>query len=93
MSIKTSDAETSLTAKGFRQAPKRDHHYYFLWLDGKKTAIHAKVSHGAREIDDYILSKIRRSLRLQTNSQAADLLQCPMSQASYLKILRDNMHL
>jgi hypothetical protein len=93
MTIKVRDAATSLNAKGFARAKERDHLYFFYWLEGKKTAVHAKISHGAKEIDDYVLGKIRKSLRLDTKRQAADLLQCPMTKADYRKFLIEHAKL
>lgn len=94
--IKASLAKKSLLAKGFRGPKgKRDHSYFFLYVNGKKKAIFAKISHGARakEIDSYILGKMRKTLKLESNQQAADLLTCKMIAEVYLDHLRKDGHI
>ena len=91
MTIKSADAKRSLKSKGFQEIRGRDHYFYFFYVDGKKTSIHAKISHGAkaREIDDFILGKIKTTLRLDSNKQAEDLLECPMEEQEFLAFLRE----
>jgi hypothetical protein len=49
---------------GFREDAKRDHLYYFLYVDGRKSAIHTKISHNETEIGPALLSLMARQLRI-----------------------------
>jgi len=49
--VPTRDLVGHLTSKGFREdSDDRDHHYFFLWLAGKKQMLRVKLSRGAKEI-------------------------------------------
>ena len=88
MTISRRRAEHSLKQKGFVQ-DNREHRMFYLYVDGQRTPIFTYTSHGGREIDDSLLSLMRRELRLQTNRQARDLLICPMTGESYVQWLRE----
>ena len=88
MTISRHRAESSLKQKGFVQDNK-EHRRFYLYIDGLKTTVRTYTSHGGREIDDSLLSLMRRELRLQTNRQARDLLICPMTGESYVQWLRE----
>ena len=79
-------AESNLISKGFRRSNKkhRKFHYYY---DGKDAGIRTMTSHGGDEIDDYLVSCMRIQLKLDSNSQVRDLLNCPMSGQQYATIL------
>ena len=94
--IKASLARKSLLDKGFRRPEgNRDHSYFFLYVNGKKKAIFAKISHGAKakEIGAYILGKMRKTLKLGSNQQATDLLTCDMEARDYLAYLHEAGHI
>jgi len=78
--------EAALKSKGFRDAPKRDHTYYFLHYKGKKTNIFTKISHGAKEIGDPNCSLMAKQMRL-TNPQFKDFVECPLGPEDYVKLL------
>ena len=85
---KTKEIESALLAKGFRKA-NRDHSYFFLHVDGKKTSVWTKISHGMREYSGGLLRTVVRQLRL-SKSQFNDLVDCPMSGDEYVDLLREN---
>jgi|GEM_PF-1843152 len=43
----------AILRKGFVEdvdGPARDHHYYYLWVEGKKSMLRVKLSRGATEL-------------------------------------------
>jgi predicted RNA binding protein YcfA (HicA-like mRNA interferase family) len=90
--LKARDVESALKSKGFKEVPKRDHKYFFLYHNGKKTPIRTKISHGESEIRDKNCSSMARQIKL-TGSQFNDFVDCPLSLEGYLKILVDGKHL
>ncbi|QYK49197.1 MAG: hypothetical protein KF838_04925 [Phycisphaeraceae bacterium] len=77
----------ALTSKGFQRSNSKDEMYHFF-VDGKKTAVWTKISHGEKEIHDGLLATMsRRQLRL-SRGQFDQLVECPLSRDAYLEILR-----
>ncbi len=81
------DIIRGLTQKGFVQA-QGDHHFFRLYIDGKKQTILTKVSHGEREIGDNLLGKMARQVGL-TRRSFLDLVDCPLTLDRYIQLLRD----
>ncbi len=78
--------EAGLLQKGFVQ-PGGDHAYFHFFVDGKKTSVYTKVSHGEREIHDGLLAAMARQVRLP-RKQFNDLIDCPLSSEQYVQLLR-----
>ena len=81
----------ALSRKGFE---KVETHHPMLWftVQGRRTSIHAWVSHGQRKLDDPLLRLMARELHLSR----ADLLkfvECEMSYEGYLRRMIDGGHL
>jgi hypothetical protein len=83
---KAREIKEGLTKKGFI-AYQRDHTYLFFSVEGRKSCIHTKISHGNKEYGDNLLSLVARGLHISTK-QLDDLLDCPLSYEDYLAILR-----
>lgn len=82
MPRKQNEVEKSLLAKGFR-AREGDHSYFnYYSKTGKKTAVFTKTSHGAREIDDNLLSRMAKQCKL-SNKDFGLLIDCPLDRDSY----------
>lgn len=82
MPRKQVDVEKSLLAKGFR-AREGDHSYFNYYSKaGKKTAVFTKTSHGAREIDDNLLSRMAKQCKL-SNKDFGLLIDCPLDRDAY----------
>ena len=82
MPRKQNEVEKSLLAKGFR-AKEGDHTYFNYYSKaGKKTAVFTKTSHGAREIDDSLLSRMSRQCKL-SNKDFGLLIDCPLDRDTY----------
>lgn len=82
MPRKQSEVEKSLLAKGFR-AKEGDHTYFNYYSKaGKKTAVFTKTSHGMREIDDSVLSRMSKQCKL-SNKDFGLLIDCPLDRDTY----------
>lgn len=82
MPRKQSEVEKSLLAKGFR-AKEGDHTYFNYYSKaGKKTAVFTKTSHGTREIDDNLLSRMAKQCKLN-NKDFGLLIDCPLDRDAY----------
>ena len=77
---------SGLEKKGFVQA-EGDHTYLILYVNGKKTSIRTKVSHGSNEINDYLINKMSMQVKLE-RKKFLDLVNCPLSLERYLEELR-----
>ncbi|MDV0445367.1 hypothetical protein MmiAt1_09420 [Methanimicrococcus sp. At1] len=83
MAIKTRVFEHLLEQKGF-QKKSGDHNFYYFYLDGIRTNIRTKTSHGssgrsAREITPYLENKIRNQMHL-TKEQYQLFIDCPLKE-------------
>jgi predicted RNA binding protein YcfA (HicA-like mRNA interferase family) len=80
------DVAAGLEKKGF--IPRQgDHTFYHLYVNGKKTIISTKISHGEREIGDKLLGMMARQVGL-SKRDFIDLVDCPLASEEYLKLLR-----
>lgn len=82
---------SSLRKKGFTEEQgKRDHNFYFLTHQGKRTSIYTKVSRGTshKEISDVLLSAMSKQTYL-TKKQFLDLVDCDLSADGLIKILTE----
>ena len=75
-----------LTRKGFR-GRENDHTYLHLFVDGRKTVVYTKVSHGEKQIGDKLLAVMARQLNL-SKREFLDLIDCPLSHDDYIVLLR-----
>lgn len=75
----------ALEKKGFRRDNSKDI-YFRLYVDGKKTVVWTKISHGENEIHDGLLGAMARQVRL-TRKHFNELLDCPLQHEDYVKIL------
>jgi len=86
--LKTKDIIYSLNKKGFVQDEK-DHKFFYLFVNNKKTSIFTKISHGESEIDDSLIGLMAGQTRLRKKG-FLDLIKCPLSFEKYVKILQEN---
>ena len=82
---------SSLLKKGFLEV-NRDHGFFILHVDGKKTGIHTKISHGENEIATSLLSMMARQLKL-SGLEFEALINCPLSAEEYHQKLEEQKHL
>ena len=88
---KTRNIKATLAKKGF-VPEQRDHSYFFLHVDGRKSSVRTKISHGSKEYGDNLLSLIARQLYLSIK-QLNDFLDCPLDYREYIKILKEKQKL
>ena len=88
---KTKDIKATLSSKGFK-SEERDHSYFFLYVDDRKSSIRTKISHGSKEYGANLLSMVARQLHL-SNSQLYDFLDCPLGHEEYVTILKEKKKL
>lgn len=85
---KTREIVSSFTKKGFNpKKGKSKHIKYTLYVNGKKTSIFTWISHGLDEYDDQLLNAMRKELRLESNQELDDLIDCPMSAEALISLL------
>jgi predicted RNA binding protein YcfA (HicA-like mRNA interferase family) len=81
----------ALESKGFKRRKGRDV-FLHLYVDGRKTPIFTKVSHGGKEIHDRLLAAMARQLHL-TRRQFDDLVNCPLTSEDLVRLLRDGQQI
>lgn len=87
------DVEKALQKKGFTLETKRDHNYYFLYIDNKKTPVNTKVSHGSnKDISDSLLSLMRREMHLP-KKEFDEYMNCTFSKEEYINHLKENEYI
>ena len=87
MPLKRQDIIKVLPKKGFAEE-SRHHIYFHHRLDGRETGPFTKVSHSGKEISDSLITPMRKQLRLDTNRQVRELIECPMSGDNYTTFLK-----
>ena len=84
-SYSTREIRNALIRKGFRQ--DNTHHYLFwLYIDGQKTPVRTRLSHGLREYGDNLLGAVAREMSLRRRELDA-FIECPLSYQAYIEIL------
>ena len=83
--MKARDVLNGLGKKGFCRSDS-DHSHLILYVDGKKTEIRTKVSHGSIEINDRLINLMSIQLHLE-RKDFMNLVYCPLTLADYLKEL------
>ncbi len=87
MQRKKSKVEAALQAKGFVEKDTHHHYYIYETLEGKKTSVFTKTSHGSgKDLDDYLLTQMARQCQL-TKMQFLDLIDCPLDRQKYEQVL------
>jgi hypothetical protein len=80
------ETHRNLLKKGFVNAPgdhKRLEYYY-----NDKLILHTKISHGTKEIGDYLIKQMYVQCQL-SKGEFIDLAKCPLSKEEYFNILKD----
>ena len=81
--------EKGLKKKGFKLA-SGDHRYFVFCIANKETSIRTKISHGSKkDIDNYLIAKMSLQTHLSKN-EFINLINCPISEEEYIKILQLN---
>lgn len=86
--IKVKTLTSNLCKKGFRIV-ENDHTYFVLYIDGKKTSVKTKVSHGENEISDGLISKMAKQTFLSVK-EFCDFAECKISEKEYVNKLKQD---
>jgi len=78
----------ALTSKGFRKV-ENDHTFFHLYVDGKDAGVFTKISHGEKEIGTPLAKRMQHQLKMQSQANFRDLVDCPLTYDKYVKLLRD----
>jgi hypothetical protein len=84
--LKVREVLNGLESKGFL-ASEGDHTFLIFYVGGKKTSIRTKVSHGSKEINDYLIKRMSIQVKLE-KKKFIDLVNCPFSVEDYLNELK-----
>ena len=76
----------ALSAKGFIEAPGRDHRVFFLFQDGKKTSIYTKLSHGKSDSHDGLCSQMAKQMRIPIG-RFNQFVDCTLTGEGYKQLL------
>ena len=81
---------SSLKRKGFDEDNSGDHRFFHHKFNGKVTGVRTKLSRGSkhRRIGAPLLSSIRKQLKLDTQKELSDLVNCPMTKEHSAEILK-----
>ena len=85
----TSKFIKALKKKGF-EPDKTHHEMFWYYLDGKKTSVRTRTSHGEKEFDDGLMSERRKQIGLSNKRQMIDFIECPLSSEELKQILIDS---
>lgn len=84
--FKASEVSRSLSRKGFVSSSESHHVYFRLVHNGVVTEAVTYMSHGGKEIDDYLQGRMARQIGLKL-AEFQELIRCPLSHEELLKIL------
>jgi len=84
-SCKTRDIAAALLKKGFKERSSH-HKIFYLCIDGKISGVHTFLSHGMKEYNADLLTKMKIQLHL-SGKELDDLISCPLSGEDYAKLL------
>ena len=82
---KTRELHNALLSKGFEQV-NTDHEMYYLSVEGQRTSVRTKISHGANEYGDPLLGQMARQMKLARN-EFEDFIDCPLTKTGYKDLL------
>lgn len=85
-SLSTREVLSNLEKKGFLRREGK-HTLLILQVHGKMTDIHTMVSHGNKELDDYLINKMSIQVKLEKR-KFIDFASCPFSADDYLNELK-----
>jgi hypothetical protein len=59
---------------------------FYLFVEGRRTYVRTRLSHGAREYGDNLLAAVAKEMKLRRRELDA-FLNCPLDHAEYVKLL------
>lgn len=91
---KRSDIKKAFGKKGFKVVDGGNHIKLNFYYDDKKTGIFTILSKGSsyKQYSKSLLGQMSVQLNLN-NSQLMDFIQCPLSEAEFIKIQKEKKHI
>jgi len=86
--LETREIRSNLRKKGFEESLSGDHVYLHYYVQGKKSSIFTKISHGRREVGDSLIGPMAKQLRLSKND-FVEFAKCRITQEQYNEIVKD----
>lgn len=83
----TRKIHASLLKKGFVE-DETHHHMFWLMVDGKRSRVRTRYSHGERECNDWVQGQMAKQLCL-SRKEFEDLIDCPLKKETFLNLLRE----
>jgi len=78
---------SAFTRKGFEEEQTHHRMFYFM-VQGKRTSIRTRLSHGEKRVDDWLLSQIARQVHLSRKC-LREFIDCDITQEAYLRMMID----
>ena len=85
---RASDIESALARKGFVLNAQGDHRYLTLVVEGRRTTVRTRLSHGRKDYGDDLLSAVQSQLRLAQKRELLELIDCSLTGEDYVGLLR-----
>lgn len=87
--LNAKDTYTNLLKKGFREAKNKsdDHKWVEFWNDNKLTRIKTKISHGEKELNDFLIGHMSKQTYLKRKDFIA-FAKCELTEEGYINLLR-----
>ena len=85
--LKINTIKTNMLKKGFKLR-NGDHKYLHFYYNGHETMIKTKYSHGEIEIDDFLIEKMAKQIKL-TKPEFIKFATCTLSEQEYINILKE----
>jgi len=83
---KAQELEAGLQRKGFSMAKRGGDKFFELWVGGKKI-LFTFISHGRGECGAWHVGKMAAQCKI-SRDEFHELIDCPMSEAEYIGVLR-----
>ncbi len=88
MAIERDDIRAALLRKGFREKAN-DHWFFYLYVDGKKTAVFTRLSHGSKykTYSDDLVHKVAQQIGL-LKDEFLKFVECTINHTQHVGILK-----
>jgi hypothetical protein len=86
MQCDTRKVESALSKKGFEMDNTHHHVFTYHTVDGRRTMVRTRTSHGAKTIGDPLIAQMARQCKLN-KADFLQLVECPLSRDMYEEIL------
>ena len=81
----------ALLNKGFKRS---ETHHTMLWLvvEGRKTSIRTRISHGRRKAGEWLLAQVAKQLHL-SRAELLRFIECALSCQDYAALMEERGHI